>query len=77
MRAFKDLSSGDRFFVCGGFELQKVQSTPDYNAVLLDYGKSTDIWVTLPDDKLTYPDEDSLREAYPDSGSTDGQLVFL
>lgn len=65
MKVFKDLSSGDRFFVCGGFEL--VQGTPDYNAVLLDYGRSTEIWVTLPDDELTYPD----------SGNPDGRLVFL
>lgn len=71
MVLFKELDVGARFFICGGFELQKVQATPDYNAVLLEFGKSTEVWVTLPDDERTYPDEGAVRTAYPEAASLD------
>ena len=68
MKPFKDLLDGTRFFVCGGFNLQKVQETPDYNALLLnDDGSSSEIWVTLPEDEPTYDSVGELRETFPNA----------
>ncbi|CAK1257542.1 unknown function [Klebsiella phage vB_Kpl_K72PH164C2] len=63
MVVFKDLVDGSKFFVRGGFELQKVYEADHYNAVLLE---APSISVNLPRDEPTFNSLDEVRAAYPE-----------
>lgn len=63
MVMFKDLVDGSKFFVRGGFELQKVSGAGRHNSVLIE---APSVSVTLPGDEPTFNSLDEVRVAYPE-----------
>lgn len=63
MKPFKDVADGEVYFVRGGFELQRVNESNDYNSVLVE---DLSIGVKQPDDEPTYGSIEELKAAYPE-----------
>lgn len=63
MKPFKYVVDGEVFFVRGGFELQRVNESNDYNSVMVE---DTSISVKQPYDEPTYSSIEELKAAHPE-----------